>query len=346
VRTARIAAPVLSIVAFSLLAAAPLCAQKTDTLTLRNGNRITGEIKELYRGKLSYSTDDMGTISIEWLKVAGLTSAHFFEFELGSGDLYFGLLQPAAEPGRLVVAVAEFSDTISVSSVVRIVPIETSFWDRLEGRIEFGFNLQKANTLTELSLDGNVNYRVQKASTGFSYSFYFQDQDGADATSRNSLTISHQRLLKHRWSALALTGLEQNTQLNLDLRYNLTAAGGYFFARTNKAVVQAVLGLAYTNEKKTDVEERTNNLEGVIGGEGAYFLFDSPKTDIDAGLVFYPNLTTWGRVRISFKVRLSYEILSDFTIGFTVFDEYDSGDPALDASNNDFGTSLSLGYKF
>lgn len=180
-----------------------------------------------------------------------------------------------------------------------------------------------------------------------SYSLYLQDQEQANAITRASVTINHQRFIRGKWSAIALTGVEQSTESSLDLRYSLTGGGAYAFIRTNKALVQSFVGLGFTNEKFTDREDRINNLEAVLGGEGAYFLFDSPKTDIDATLAVYPNLTTWGRVRISADARLSYEILSDFTIGFTVFDEFDSGAPGEEGtSSNDFGTTLSLGYTF
>ena len=37
-------------------------AQKTDSVWIRNGDRITGEVKSLSRGLLKYSTDDLGTV--------------------------------------------------------------------------------------------------------------------------------------------------------------------------------------------------------------------------------------------------------------------------------------------
>lgn len=343
---ARTTLRVLLVLAAAFATATPLRAQKTDTVTLRNGDEVTGEIKELSRGKLSYSTDDMGTISIEWLQIQQLVSKHFFEIETGAGNRYFGLLQAASEPGFVVVSVAEFSDTLRIRAIVRIVPIETTFWQRLDGRIDLGFNYQKANQLVEYSLSGFVRHRVQEASTRLDYNFYFQTQETADPTSRNSLDGSYQRHLKGSWSYIGGLGFEQNTQLNLDSRFSILAAAGYFFARTNKGLLQSVTGLAFTNEKFGGDTTRTNNLEAVLGGEAAYFLFDSPKTDIDAGLVFYPNITTFGRIRISFRARLSYEILSDFTIGFTVFDEFDNGTPGEADTVNDFGTTISLGYKW
>ena len=43
---------------------------RTDVVTLLNGDRITGEIVELNRGRLELKTDDAGTIEIEWDNIA------------------------------------------------------------------------------------------------------------------------------------------------------------------------------------------------------------------------------------------------------------------------------------
>src|SRR5262245_48847762 len=67
-------------------------AARTDVVTLKNGDRLTGEIRQLERGKLTYKTDDLGTVSIEWDKVTSLQSIHLFEVELQTGQKYFGNL--------------------------------------------------------------------------------------------------------------------------------------------------------------------------------------------------------------------------------------------------------------
>mgnify|MGYP006959942083 CR=1 FL=1 len=41
-------------------------AERTDVVFLHNGDRITGEVKSLSRGKLEFKTDHMGTVFIEW----------------------------------------------------------------------------------------------------------------------------------------------------------------------------------------------------------------------------------------------------------------------------------------
>ncbi len=71
---------------------------KTDVVILKNGDHVTGEIKSLERGKMSLSTDSMGTLSIEWEDVAQVTSQWVFEVETEMGLRTVGSLSPATEP--------------------------------------------------------------------------------------------------------------------------------------------------------------------------------------------------------------------------------------------------------
>src|SRR5688572_3391272 len=93
-------------------------AQKTDSVWIRNGDQITGEVKTLFRGRLKYSTDDLGTIYIEWDKVDRIYSPRTFEVELESGEKFYGILR-LARSGALVLS----GDTIPLSTIVAITPI-------------------------------------------------------------------------------------------------------------------------------------------------------------------------------------------------------------------------------
>ena len=63
-------------------------AQKTDSVWIRNGDRISGEVKSVFHGILKYSTDDLSTISIEWDKVLRISSPATFEVQVSSGQKY------------------------------------------------------------------------------------------------------------------------------------------------------------------------------------------------------------------------------------------------------------------
>lgn len=339
-RTALLISPVLY-----LLVANPVAAQKTDVVILANGDHITGEIKKLDRGKLSYSTDDMGTLSIEWEKIVRITSRDYFEVEVISGLRYFGYLEPA-DTGEVVVTLDQLSDTLDLARVVRIDPIETDFWKRFSGHIDLGFTYQRANRIVQLTVSGEVNHRTEKWSQRLSFSSYLQDQKDASSTKRNSLTFLGQRFLARKWSAFVGGSLEQNQELSLDLRALFSAGGGLYLVQTNRAIADVLAGLTVTDEKFAGAAERTNSLEALFGGEYYYFRFDSPKVDVSTQLFAYPSLTDFGRVRADLNFYVSYEILSDFTIGLTIFDNFDSRPPSEAAAKNDFGTTLSIGWKF
>ena len=91
-------------VALGVLGVRTAHAVKTDILTLRNGDRITGEIKSLDKGRLEFSTDDIGTIYIEWNKVASLTAPKMFDIELDSGRHLYGSLIPTPSVGLVRIA--------------------------------------------------------------------------------------------------------------------------------------------------------------------------------------------------------------------------------------------------
>ena len=51
---------------------APPSRQKSDTIHLANGDRITGEIKKLEQGKLRLKTSALDTVYVQWDEIAGL----------------------------------------------------------------------------------------------------------------------------------------------------------------------------------------------------------------------------------------------------------------------------------
>ena len=58
-----------------LLVSSVCAAENTSTLVMLNGNMITGWVKGLDQGKLSFGTDDLGTLSVNWDRVATITSS-------------------------------------------------------------------------------------------------------------------------------------------------------------------------------------------------------------------------------------------------------------------------------
>ena len=326
--------------------ASPLFAQKTDIVTLYNGDKITGEIKELDHAKLKYSTDDISTIYIEWIKIARLSSKDYFEIELENGLKFYGNLPEPARDGVLVIALTETTaDTIDMARVVKITPIKSTFWTRLDGNVDIGFSYASANKVFQLSTTARVTYRGQKWSSQLDYSSYWQDTDSTAGTRRNSASLNAARLLKKKWRALVYIAGESNEELNLDLRATLGVGGVFQPVQTNSSLLGFGAGPLVTRELFLDDTEPKVSLEFSFGGEFEAFRFDDPELDFIVNLQVIPSITTLGRVRINLDSSLKYELINDFYIGFSVFNAYDSqaGD---EGAQNDFNTTISLGYKF
>ena len=170
---------------FFLVRADAAEAQKTDSVWIQNGDHITGEIKSLSRARLEYSTDDLGTIYIEWDNVERITSPATFEVQLTSGKKFYGPLGLA--PDGLVVVEA---DTLPLREIVEIAPIKGSLLARLSGYFDLGFSYQKAHETLQLTTGTKVMYRGTLVETTFEFSTFIEDRDDAAETSRLSTGIA------------------------------------------------------------------------------------------------------------------------------------------------------------
>jgi hypothetical protein len=352
-RRRRPVGAVRSCAAASLLAAAPLCAQKTDVVVMVNGDAITGEIKGLERGKLDYNTDDVGRLSIKWIKVVRITSRHYFEVEVSSGRKYFGQLLPAESDGRVVVGLAEQQDTIAIGRIVRMFPIEADFFSRVRAYLDAGLSLAKANRNLTLNVNAQASYRGPRWGTGLKYAGYLQRQRDTSATTSNTLTLSGTRYLTHRWDVALLAQIEQNDELNLVARYTGGALGARRFVQTNSHEVRGAIGAVVTSEHFATADTSAlsadtikANLEGLVGFEWAWFRFDTPKLDIGTSALAYPSISQLGRFRGDGKLRIKYEIFKDFHVGLNFSLTFDSRPPDTSAAKTDYQSSVTVGWSY
>ena len=131
-------ARLLAAVAPGLLAASPALAAKTDVVVLRNGDRLTGEVQQLERGRLQLKTDDLGTVEIEWDKVVSVAAAAPFDVDDLHGSRYMGALVPGPVAGQVLIVWAGRTDTVELSTLVRMRRLEKSRWKRLDGSLDVG----------------------------------------------------------------------------------------------------------------------------------------------------------------------------------------------------------------
>ena len=324
----------------------PAAAAKTDVVILRNGDHITGEVKGLSRGKLDFSTDDAGRLSIEWEKIARLTSIHPFDAEDGAGLRYFGRLNPPGRDGVLVFESGR-TDTIPISSVIEMTPLNAALVERLTAYLDLGFTLAKANQATTFSSSGMVAYRSASLGSQFTFDSYAQGQESVPTTTRNTLRQSVSWYLPARWSAVALMQFEQNEELDLDHRVTLGGAVERMLQQTNQMELSLGAGLVGTQEQFNSTASGTENtgLEGLLAANWDVFHFDSPKLDFSTDVAMFPSLSQAGRVRGQGNLRLVYELFKDFNTGIRLTETFDSRPPE-GATKNDYVVEFTIGWSY
>ena len=274
-----------------------------------------------------------------------LVSASYFQVELENGNRLYGQIPPPGDNGRLVIVL---TDTVRVPliRVVGIVPIKQTFWSRIDGSVELGFSFAKANENLQLTFFGEVKYTGRKWGGSVSYDAYRQQQEAADQVTRNTARITGERFFNGPWDGLVFLQFEENSQLSLDLRTTVAATGLYDLIRSNSSRLWIGGGLGFLDENFTGSTSANQALQLITAAHYEFFRFHDPEVDIATDVSFSPVITDLGRFLITGNFKGKYEILSDLYIALTVYVTYDTEPPDVNAAKSDYGTALSLGWKY
>lgn len=320
-------------------------AEKTDIVYLKNGDRITGEVKSLVRGKLQFSTDHMGTVSIEWEDILQITSKTGQSVELTNGQRYYGALGKAAQEDVLVVSTPQGPAEVNIGDVFAMYPVEASFWERLDVTANLGLSWDKGSEIGKYNLGLDAVYRRAESITRASFSTEITTQQTLNDNQRTVLNGMHNVFKPNKKFDSYFANMESNDQLGIDLRVLAGAGYGVMPVRSQSSMFAMALGLDINHEIPSNGEAETN-LEGVGWLSYEYYKFSSPERVFKTDFTIFPSITDWGRWRASLSTNFKLEIVSDFFWILDVYANYDTSPISTNAANSDYGVTSSLGYKF
>jgi hypothetical protein len=322
-------------------------AEKTDVIYMRNGDRVTCEIKRLERGRLTASTDGMGTVYIEWEDIAQIVSRQRFIVELEDGERVQGTLAMPFNDGTLLVTDGNKSRRLEMAVIAWVDPLKLDERriKRWDGSVSAGFDKTKANNDTSLSASFDARRRAEEFELNFDGSLYSRSQDDADDTLRATFGSEYRGLLEDRWFWAAIGSFERNDEQGVDLRS--LAGGGYgrYLRQTRRTLWSATAGLAVVNEQRAGDEDAETNVEAILNTEYEFFTYDAPETSLSTSFTVYPSLTESGRVRTNLEIDLRRELIEDLFVELSLYESYDS-EPPEDGEKNDYGIVTGLGYTF
>jgi len=286
----------------------------------------------------------MGTVYIEWDKVAAVTSPSLFNVELTDGTRRVGSLGPG-QAGFIRIALGDLAIEYDIMRVVQIRRLREHFLSRLDGNITLGASYTQSSGVGQGSVSVDVRTRRERFEANTSFDTTVTVQADQPDSSRTALSLGYSRYLKNRWFVPATGKFERNTDLGLNLRSSVGTGIGRYLVQTNRALMGAAAGVVVTQEIPVS-GDTTTDIEASLGLSISYFTYDTPKTSFTLNVAAFPSLNVGGRVRVELDTSLNREIVSDFTVGFTVYNSYDSKPPTEGAKKNDIGVTLNVGWVF
>ena len=339
------------IVFINLFLALTIVAKNVDdVVVLKNGDRLTGEIKGLQGGELRIKSDYMAeAVRLDWSRVERLESKSMFMIWLVDGKLVTNVIRllpgNSSEIPNFVIGNADQTIKVPQLEVIRIAPADRQFWKRLEGSIDFGFNFTSGNDQYQTQLSATTTYRTGDHSFTASVDSALSGQTEGTSLTRNQFSFDYRKQISPRWYVGGLLDFLHSDQQSLNLRTSVGGLVGRNVVRTENTRLSVLGGIVGTRENYSASigMPKSTNADAIVGADFATFRFNS--TEIRSRFGLFPSLTTPGRTRMQVTSDLRIKIVKDLWWGFHLYENFDSK-PPVRADKNDLGVSTSLGWKF
>jgi hypothetical protein len=337
---------ILVLAVTSAMGSPALARDKTDVIQLTNGDRVTGEIKQLEHGILRLGTESMGEVQIEWDDIVRIKSDFGFQFERSDGQRITGTIVETPDQHEITLRSDDLSVAFAHDELVRISQIDNSFWKRLQGSMTFGYSFTKASDVAQGNFGYRATHRTEKRSFALDGSTIVTSDQDNESTQRTNLSFSMTRFRKNRWFNTYLSGLESNDELGLNLRTSIGLGLGRYLQQTNSSEFGLIAGVIGTSETLEGDVSSQENIEGLLALDYSRYIYDDPMLDLSSRLSIFPSITESGRMRAQFDINLRWEMFADLFWDLGYYNTYDSNPASGSESTNDYGVVTSIGWSF
>lgn len=320
-------------------------AQVKDTIVLKNGQVLIGEIKGAQYGEVNIDDADLKVIHVKQYKIRSLTANRTFKIETSDKKMLIGIMKPSTKKG--CVNILQDTGTIydaGIMSLNTISALNQHFFSRLNGSFSTGFSYTKSSKIGQFSLSSNVFY----ISRYFDYQLSANANGTLDSTGysrdREEGSFFTAYTFSPTWFAAFSLAYQRNLELSIARRYQQMIGGGNKLLVHQYSQLYAVTGLVFNEEKSTAGEQSGVLIEVPLVLRFNFFKYSQPNIQISSTQTVFFGVTQKGRIRYSGSTSFSWQLIRDFylTINpYTNFDNQSSG-----TRDFDYGVSFSVSYKF
>jgi putative salt-induced outer membrane protein len=333
-------------------------AAVADQVTLKNGDRISGDIVSGDGKTLLIKTEFAGDVTIQWDAIVGIESKESLNLTLKDGTKLSGKI--TTTDGKFVVAGAPTTAAPASKDMIVAVrndaeqkafdletermahPKFTYFWG---GLFDTGLALTRGNSATASFTFNAKAIRETPRDKLTLYSNYIYANN--DTTPPSSTTANQFQAgirgdfnIGPRLFVFAFADFETNELQHLDLRQTYGGGFGAHVIKTDRTVFDVFAGISYDRDEfgsytlvntappppfLTIAAFDRNSAEGVIGETFNSKL--SKRSLLTEQFSFYPNLSHTGDYRLQFDTTLAVQMKAWLSWQTTFSDRYISYPP-------------------
>ena len=221
IRAALIAWPLLAVSGGGLLA---------DTVTLRNGDRLSGQVDSLSGGRLLLDTDYAGRLSVRVKAIESVTADGEFQVRMRRGERLVGRFQAeqgaqrllAADGGSLPLALDQ------VQSASRADDALASLTGGWSARSDLSASVSSGNSETQaINLLVQSSLALRRTVHDAALLIGREEADGVRVREQLDLDYGYKRFFNDKWFALGNAEYYRDELKGIDLRVTLGGGIGY-----------------------------------------------------------------------------------------------------------------------
>ena len=314
----------------------------SDTVFLKNGDRITGKIISLEQGRLKIDAQGPGMVNIKWHKIATISGAiRVYKVEDQNGVKFIGLIKSSTDTGKILV-VNQQRYELMMEDILRIFPLEEDWYRGFKGSVGAGLSYTKSSDVLTANAEYNLYYVISKWRFRNNFSFISTKTNGEAPSLRIETNFQALYALPHKWVLSEINSFNRNDELAIKARISFGLGGGNNIVQTDRQRLLILTGIMQNSEKNIESKEIVSNFEWPVTIQHTVYSFMRPDLTSAIYLASYVGITEKGRYRFDSNADIAWEFIKDVKLQVTVYYNFDNKVVEGKTSEQDYGTVLSL----
>ena len=311
-----------------------------DVIHLKNGDRITGQIKEIWDENVTIEPEYSDKFDVEFVHIAYIKSEKAMEVELMDGTKGAYFIEPGERPGKLKLVASYSTVEVALSDIKKTEEVKDWDWDR---KADLNSRFNRGNTDSQnFTLQGSTKLNHGDHRYTADISMTRDEQDGVSIKEKDRINAAYNYLFHQDWFFALNVSAERDPIALLDKRISFNPGIGYDVWDDGKRTLNFELGAGYSNEESNGEDESSTSIDWRLD-----FAYDLSRRDIEIfhNHHIYNNLGGRKNTVFNSQTGFKYDITDDIYLNVQLNYDYDM-EPAEGTEPDDLIFLMGAGIDF